>query len=167
MKNVEDFLSFVKSQSDFHERQAIRFRDNERRNKLHSGTSEMLNQLYEYLLSTKSVSKKTDTQTNGMSLSWSELEELPQELIEELSITDSDRLDYSIVELIDKCGGVASLDRILVGIYKLTGEILKRVNLNARLYRMGQKEMIFSVPGKKGIYSTSKLKNEETITEMN
>lgn len=156
MDKIEKFTSFVKSQGDFHRRQAERFKHDERRNSLHSGTAGTFEELYDFLLFLKAENIEKSRSVNPLSLSWLEIEGLPQELIDELSITESDKLDFSIVELIDKCGGMASMDRILVEIYNLTGGILKRSNLNARLYRMGQKGMINSVPGKKGVYSTSK-----------
>ena len=79
----------------------------------------------------------------------------------ELSISESDKLDYSLVSLIKSCGGVATLDRILVSVYKLTEEIMKRATLNSRLYRMVQKGLIYSVPGKKGVYSTFPMDEDE------
>lgn len=99
------------------------------------------------------------------SLSWDELEGLPEELVAELSISDSDKTDFNIIGLIREAGDVASLDRIILNLYKQTGEIVKRANLNARLYRMVQKEQIYSVPGKKGVYSTTKLEERVEDTD--
>lgn len=164
MQDMDKFLAFVKSQSEFHDRQAYRLRNDDRRHKLHKGTSETFDELLVLLQSIVDENSAKSPENRRLALEWSELQNLPPELVAELSITDSDKLDFSIAELIEKSGGVATLDRILVDIYKLTGEILKRSNLNARLYRMVQKEMIYSVPGKKGVYSSSPISEEEADT---
>jgi hypothetical protein len=88
-----------------------------------------------------------------LGLSWEEIHGLPQELLEELSISESDKIEFNISSLITELGGVASLDRLLVALFRQSNEITKRAALNQRLYRMVQKELIHSVPGKKGVYS--------------
>ena len=165
MDNLEKFLAFVKSQDEFHTRQSIRFKHDLRRFDLHSGTAKTFNELHEFLSNIEEHTALISSMTkkNPLSLGWNELEDLPPELMAELSITDSDKLDYSIAELIEKSGGVASLDRILVDIYKLTGEILKRTTLNARLYRMMQKGLVYSVPTKKGVYSSTPITEEDAV----
>lgn len=166
MEDLENFARFVKSQADFHERQAHRFRGEERRHELHIGTAKTFNELHDYLRSQCEEKVAKGRIGNGLSLSWGELQDLPDELVKELSITESDKLDFSIAELIEKHGGMATLDRILVEVYRLTGEILKRSNLNARLYRMVQKGMIYSVPGRKGVYSSYEV-SEEDVNKVN
>jgi hypothetical protein len=63
--------------------------------------------------------------------------------------------------VIDEAGGVASLDQILVGHFRKTGEVMKRTTLTSRLYRMANKGLIFPLPNKKGVYSTSKFSDHE------
>lgn len=162
-RELEDFVPFVKSQMEFHQRQADRFRSDKRRHELHTGTGEKFSQLLEFLESSANTASSKSISGNGTTLGWSELQGLPEELVKELSITESDKLDYSIAEIISQQGGVASLDRILVEIYRLSGEILKRQNLNARLYRMVQKGLIYSVPGKKGVYSSEEIPSDEVL----
>jgi hypothetical protein len=147
---------------EFHLRQAKRFESDPRRHALHSETAERFRETLD-ILKTPSVGVESPAlrSTPKLNLEWSELQDLPPELMAELSISDSDKLDFSIASLIEDVGGVATLDRVLVSIFKLTGEILKRATLNARLWRMVQKEMIFSVPGKKGVYSSRQLTEEE------
>ena len=77
--------------------------------------------------------------------------DLPPELLEELSITKADELEDQIVTVINAYGGTGSLDQILVGLYRKFGIKQKRRFLQNKLYRM---TMIWSVPGKKGVYST-------------
>lgn len=154
MKTVEDHIAFVNEQSAFHRRQAERYANDRRRNSAHAATAESFDELANFLTE-KAQDKGQASEVDGINLSWSEIKQVPEELLAELSVTESDRFDFSIVELIDKCGGVASLDRILVELYKSTSEVYKRTALNARLYRLSQKGLLFTLPGKKGVYSTS------------
>lgn len=77
--------------------------------------------------------------------------DLPLELLEELSIMKSDELEDQIVSVINAYAGTASLDQILVGLYRKFSVSQKRRFLQNKLYRM---TMVWSVPGKKGIYTT-------------
>ena len=83
----------------------------------------------------------------------SDLEGLPQELIDQLSITDSDREDFGFYKILEEAGGAMSLDQLLIAIYKESGTVYDRAKLNQRLYRMSQKKMIHAIQGKKGAYS--------------
>jgi hypothetical protein len=98
------------------------------------------------------------------SLSMKELENLPKELLDELSIK-TDSTEFAIIEIIETLGGAASLDQIIVHLYRKTGEILKRSPLTNRLYRMSQKEQVYSVPGKKGVYSVHPQEGGENLDE--
>jgi hypothetical protein len=63
--------------------------------------------------------------------------------------------------MIAQDGGVLSLDKIMVELYRRTREIPKRTTITSRLYRMAQKGMIYNVPGKKGIYSTYEMTEQD------
>jgi hypothetical protein len=89
-----------------------------------------------------------------------ELDDLPEDLIKELS-ADNDRVEHVIFKIIDEAGGITSLDRIIIGLYRKTGEVHKRSATTSRLYRMSQKGFVFNVPGKKGVYSTKQLTDED------
>ncbi len=79
--------------------------------------------------------------------------DLPPDLLEELSIAKADQLDDQLVTVINAYGGEASLDQVLVGLYRKFKVSQKRRFIQNKLYRM---EMIWSVDGKKGIYTTTK-----------
>ncbi len=167
-KKIQKYIPFVKPQMEFHSRQAKRFESDPRRHKLHSGTSATFSDLLDFLSGIEERTPEESHTGNNLVLGWSELQGLSEELMSEPSITESDKLDYSIVELVAQQGGMASLDRIIVEIFQLTGEILKRQNLNARLYRMAQKGMLFSVPGKKGVYSCHEVQGVDApMNELN
>ena len=170
MNDIPQHIEFVKSQQAFHERQALRFVDDIRRRGLHVDTAEKFKALANYLaeieemLSSGSPIGGSPILPSGqyrLALTRDEIEGLPEELVNELSVSDADKAEFNIVSLIDEAGGVATLDRILVALYRQSGEIMKRANLNARLYRMSQKGFIHSVPGRKGIYSTKPLTKED------
>ncbi|WP_312602970.1 hypothetical protein [Acinetobacter schindleri] len=94
-----------------------------------------------------------------------DIEDLPPELLAQLNITESDKKDMYLSNLIKKCGGVISLDKLLIAIYKDSGEIYERNKLMARLYRMSQKGLIHTHPYKKGQYSITKWDVEEQNNE--
>jgi hypothetical protein len=93
-----------------------------------------------------------------LALSWEEIDGLPKELLEELSISESDKTEFNISSVITELGGVASLDRLLVALFRQSGEITKRAPLNQRLYRMVQKEMIYSVGEEGRLFDSSRIR---------
>jgi len=157
MSNVEEFRDFVKQQADFHLRMANKYQNDPKRNGLHVRTSDKFNELYDFL--DEIQSKRAHAKR--LSVTWDEVSDLPSELVSELSISEADKTEFHVLKVINDAGGVASLDRILVDYYKQTGEVVKRSAMNNRLYRMGQKAMVFSVPGRKGVYSSEELSEED------
>jgi hypothetical protein len=169
MNNLFQYAEFVKGQMDFHLRQAAKFADEPRRVALHNTTAAQFRLLLEGLEAWQvwqdahpnwqDIGKPA--LSNRLALSWDEIEGLPKELLSELSLSDSDRTEFNIISSIRELGGVASLDRLLVHIYRQSGEVMKRTALNQRLYRMVQKDLIHSVPGRKGVYSIEPMSEEE------
>lgn len=98
---------------------------------------------------------------NQFQLFPSDITDLPEELIAELSVQQADKLEFSILAVMEESKGLISLDKLLVGLYKKTNEIHKRTGLTAKLYRMSQKRIVFSVPTKKGIYSLAEISEED------
>lgn len=94
---------------------------------------------------------------DGINLTPEDLEGLPPEVLQQLGLSESDYYEMELVRLINKVGGVISLDKLIVLLYKEKGEIVERTPINAKLYRMTKKGMIFSVPGRKGVYSTQSM----------
>jgi hypothetical protein len=93
-----------------------------------------------------------------------EIKDLPEELLSQLSITESDRKDFLIVEIMQSEGGVSSVDRLLIQIYRRTREIEKRTRLVSRLYRMTSKGFVFPHPQRKGIYGLSPFPGQDDPT---
>ncbi len=79
--------------------------------------------------------------------------DLPAELLEELSIAKADDLEDQLVTVINAYGGEASLDQVLVGLFRKFKISQKRRFIQNKLYRM---DMVWSVDGRKGFYTTIK-----------
>jgi len=79
---------------------------------------------------------------------------LPPELLAQLSLSESDLQDFELRKMISDCGGLMSLDHILIEQFRRTGEISDRGKLNSRLYRMVQKGLLHDVPKRRGVYTT-------------
>ncbi|MCD1621097.1 hypothetical protein K7H20_23965 [Salipiger manganoxidans] len=80
------------------------------------------------------------------------IHDLPTELLDELSVAKTDELEDQLVTVINSYGGEASLDQILVGLYRKFKVTQKRRFLQNKLYRMA---MVWSVDGRKGYYTTT------------
>ncbi|WP_236211316.1 hypothetical protein [Metapseudomonas otitidis] len=90
---------------------------------------------------------------------------LPDELLQELSVTKSDFFDFEIARYIDEAGGVMTLDQLIITLYRKTGEIHERSKLNSRLYRMAKKNLVKSIEGRKGVYATKDVVIDDLFDE--
>jgi hypothetical protein len=61
-----------------------------------------------------------------------------------------------VVQVIREAGGTATLDEVLIGLYRKTGEVAKRNLLSNRLYRLAQQGYLRSVQHRKGVYTTDR-----------
>lgn len=175
MDILNEVLEFVNKQVDFHKSKADEFApSNSRRAQHHTKTAESMadvaNLLTKQATDIKVLGEELmkrppaqDRSKRPLQLRIEDLEDLPDELVQELSITDGDRLDFTIYTIIEELGGIASLDQLLIALYRKTGEVHKRSNINSRLYRLTTRGGdLFNVPGKKGVYATHELSEEET-----
>ncbi len=85
--------------------------------------------------------------------------DLPAELLKELSVSKTDELEDQLVTVINAYGGEASLDQILVGLFRKFEVQQKRRFIQNKLYRM---DTVWSVEGKKGVYTTTEPPEDET-----
>ncbi|MCB4810885.1 hypothetical protein LG204_06110 [Methylovorus menthalis] len=83
---------------------------------------------------------------------------LPQEVLDELN--DLDSLETEILEIFELAKGPVIIDKIIAGLYHLTGVKHTRSGITAKLYRMAKKKLIYSVPRKKGVYSLEDTNDE-------
>lgn len=106
---------------------------------------------------------KDKPSSNSIYITPNDLIGLPPELIAELNISESDKQDFLLIEVIDDLGGIAGIDKIMIQVYRKTGEILERQKLGAKLYRMISKKLIYPLPSKKGVYSLQPITEEEEL----
>ena len=82
-----------------------------------------------------------------------DLSDLPPELLKELSDSFKGETD-PLITIINDRGGTASIDEILVDLYRKFNEIGKRPIISNKLYRFSRRGLCAAVSGKKGFYTT-------------
>lgn len=169
MTILNKYLPFVNEQIAFHKKAMEKFGQNTFRANLHKTTAEKFASLAADLeiadnLITATPLPESEVRPKGpiqLSLTIEDIEGLPDELVRELSLSDGDKTEFAVVNAIEEAGGIISLDKLLIALYKKTGEIHRRNLLISRLARMAGKGTIYYVPGRKGVYSTDQLSNEQ------
>jgi hypothetical protein len=170
VETIASSIAFVKQQIEYQDRRALMTREDAKKLNFHIETAKRFRSLLQFLEESQKNPQHENNELAGIdptgALMPRELVGLPQELIDEL-ITGGgiDKQELVIVQLIESAGGMLSLNRIQIGIYKNTGEIIKRPVLTAKLYRMVQSGMIYRVPKKKGIYTTDSTLGVSTSEE--
>lgn len=119
----------------------------------HSGLKQLISDLEEAEKKIKSYDSPAQISDYSSALSPEILNGLPPELVQQLSISEGDREEFKLIELIKKKGNTISLDHLLIAWYHEYQQVLERSTTNSRIYRMIKKGFLYSVPGKKGIYS--------------
>lgn len=155
---IEKYDLFIKDQISHQERAAVLNAEKQDEMRAHSYAerAKKLQEMWSEIQAVASSHPMPNIEAK-FHLTPDELAGLPDELIKELGITDSDRKEYLLVELINKLGGITSINKLLVAIYNQTGEVEKRSRLVGRLYRMQNKGMIYTTPDRKGIYATQPI----------
>jgi hypothetical protein len=87
-----------------------------------------------------------------------DLSDLPPELLKELSESAKGETDQ-LITIINSRGGTANLDEILIDLWRKYKELGKRPLVSNKLYRLSRRGLCWSVPGKKGTYTTTKPAN--------
>ncbi len=79
--------------------------------------------------------------------------DLPAELLRELSAGHTDVLEARIIEVFGILGGSASLDQLLIGLFRKFHVIQKRRFLQNKIWRMVRKGRLHTVPKVRGMFS--------------
>ncbi len=79
--------------------------------------------------------------------------DLPSELLEQLSSRSKKGQADVLVQIIADRGGAASLDDILIDLYRKTGEIGQRTLIGNKLYRLAKAGQVSTTEGRKGIFT--------------
>lgn len=93
-----------------------------------------------------------------------DLSDLPPELLKELSDSAKGEKDL-LIKLIDERGGTATLDEILIDLWRKHKEIGKRPIIANRLYRLGRRKLVWAASGKKGVYTTIKPEGASSVVD--
>jgi hypothetical protein len=83
-----------------------------------------------------------------------DLSDLPPEVRAELSNVEVDELEAQLLEVIKSYEGTADLNQIIVGLFRKFGTVQKRRFVQQKLWRMTVDGTLYSVPKKKGVYTT-------------
>lgn len=171
MSILNKHLVFVNEQVAVQSRLAKKYAKDNARSALHTASRDSfihlldaMNEADEALDKAEAAAgeARSQVQTPALTLTPDELEGLPKELLQELSEgAVPDKIEAAILAAIRGRDGIASLDQILVAVYRQTGELVKRNTLTSKLYRMAQKQTIYSVPEKKGAYSLKRISFED------
>ena len=94
--------------------------------------------------------------TRPLPASYGDVSDLPDELLRELSGVKVDDLEQQLFSIVVS-GDQVDLDAILIEMYRRFSVVQTRRFLQNKLYRMSQKEIIFPVPGRKGVYSSKPI----------
>lgn len=170
--SLDDHIAFVKQQLEYHERHATKARAAGKASHLHEKLLYGFQLLLPYLealpvqtsaqvaapkesLLPQTVDPLAAVLQSPTQVNPALLEGLPPELIEQLAISDTDKFQWQVVELVNRTPDrIISIEVLLIALYKTTGKVLERAELSNRIYRMMRKKMVFSVNGKKGWYTT-------------
>ena len=151
-ENIEHFLDFVKGQIRFHRIKAETFAEKHPpRAAKHQQFADEFSSLADFLSERPALSNHHSP--GILALTPEDLEGLPQELLEEINVSDADRLHFTIRDVLEENGGRASLDQIIIGVYRKTGQILKRSRATNIVWRMSTKGLLFPLAGVKAAYT--------------
>lgn len=157
---VDEEIDFVKSQIQHHKRSVEHFRTKRDDTKMrrHIG----ILRRFEEILPKMEAANQPGSVSLGMSLDNSKIGnrlgdvmDLPEEMRAQLVSVQFDEAEMQIINLVrDKFDGVATIDEIFVGLYREHQVSSPRDALANKIYRMTRKELLFSVSGRKGVYTT-------------
>jgi hypothetical protein len=156
---VDADIEFVKSQIDHH-RKSITFhekRQDQPKVNRHRGILRRFEDLLpklEHLIGLP-ISPSSDLKEVKIGSRIGNIDDLPEAIRAQLVSFQMDELEAQILDLLnDKLDRVATIDEILVGLWRSHAVEHQREQLANKIYRMTRKEQLFSVSGKKGVYST-------------
>ena len=169
MKLLDRHGAFVKDQIFLQEKLASRYRDISWRSQKHLDNAEHMRAILRDLEKAQEsidslapvLHSGKQVISHGIAMKPEDLENLPQELLSELSLSETDKLEFEIIEIIRNAGGVLPLNKVIIGLYRKTGAVHKRPALTSRLYRMVQRGRLYNVPEQKGVYSISPINPDE------
>lgn len=150
---IDSFIPFIKGQEAYHLRQAERVGDDATRSAQHATLAQTFAALAHHLEKIQAAGLEPDAPSPRARYSkLGDISDLPPELRQQLSLSESDQLERHILDLAEEVGGEISVDEVLIGLYRRFKIIQQRKILVGKLSRMLRKGSLTSVTGRKGIY---------------
>ena len=161
---IENFIALVKGQIRHYETQIDRFPPSNPRTRpgqvemyrrLVNEHRDLLTYLDGQIKKTNGANKEAEKTVDIEISAEGNLSDLPDELLAQLSGRVKKGQDDPLIKIINDHGGTATLDDILIDLYRRHGEIGTRNLISNKLYRLGKNGLVKAVEGKKGIYTTA------------
>jgi hypothetical protein len=161
---VDKFIALVKGQIRYYETQIDRFPPSDPRTRpaqvelyrrLVNEHRDLLDYLEGKLKKSNGANKEAEKPIVIDTPGEDNLSDLPAELLAQLSGRAKKGQADPIVQIINDHGGVATLDEILIDLYRRHGEIGTRNLISNKLYRLGKQGFVRAIEGKKGVYTTA------------
>lgn len=102
--------------------------------------------------SDEAISKSIDASNAGTRLG--KVKTLPKELADQINAKSRSGKDALLIDVINDLDGAANMDEIIIYLYREHNIIEKKANLANRVYRMIRDGRLFSIEGKRGVYTT-------------
>lgn len=83
----------------------------------------------------------------------SDLADLPEELLKELRLGPRTSVDAQILDVFNALGGTATLDEVLIGLYRKFDVVQKRRFVQNAIWRMIRKGHLVALRGERGRFS--------------
>lgn len=95
----------------------------------------------------------TEAEKERAAVDYGDLSDLPPEVLKELSFNRPDEVGDIIKSLIADMGGEASIDQVLIGLWRQFGKKRKRCSVRLKLSQMVKAGTLIAVTGRKGVYA--------------
>ena len=168
MAKIDKYVAFVKEHIGIQHKLAKKYEDSPYRKGQHLDSAKSFTELEQFLNEIQrngtddtSYLNRGNSPLKRLHLTYEDIADLNEDQLKELNLTEADKQDLVVEHIIAQRGGVYSLDKIMVDLFRQTREFPKRSTITSRLYRMVGKGMIYNVPGKKGVYSTYEMTADE------
>jgi hypothetical protein len=96
-----------------------------------------------------------------------DLSDIPPELRAELTGVEIDELEGHLVTVINSYGGTADLNQVLVGLFRKFKVVQTRRFVQQKLWRMTVDGLLWGVPKRKGVYTTTEPPTPKASTATN
>ena len=123
--------------------------------RLVNGHRDLLDYLNGQLKKSNGANKEAEKPIESETPREDNLSDLPPELLAQLSGRVKKGQADPIVQIINDHGGIATLDDILIDLYRRHREISTRTLISNKLYRLGKQGFVKTIEGKKGVYTTA------------